>query len=344
MSSTRQTLERIGAHLEESLGVREQDRRPKLSPTPLSRDAGRRPLRNVGRVDINQVVPDPEQPRVDFPEEALERLAQSIRDKGQLSAIRVRWSEALGKWVIISGERRWRASKRAGLATIDCYFHEGEPSKSEVLEEQLIENCLREDLQPIEEARAFAALMDLNGWNGKELAEALRVPPAKVSRALALLKLPADIQEQVASGAISARSAYEISRLPDDEARRALAARAARGELTHDQAARAVRQRQGRPRARRRGIHQTFTTEEGWKIVISAEQEGDLLRDRAGAAPGPRRGPAPDRQQRPALLTETCPSPSVPRQVRRRGTPMLTAVLSKGSKRSQGSPRPPTPA
>jgi ParB family chromosome partitioning protein len=113
MSGTRQTLERIGAHLEESLGVREQDLRPKLSPTPLSRDAGRRPLRNVGRVDINQVIPDPEQPRVEFPEEALERLAQSIRDKGQLSAIRVRWSEALGVCLLIArGRVRYEISSR----------------------------------------------------------------------------------------------------------------------------------------------------------------------------------------------------------------------------------------
>ena len=113
------------------------------------------------------VIPDPEQPRVEFSEEAIERLAQSITRKGQLSAIRVRWSDEFSKWVIIAGERRWRATKRAGLPTIDCYFHENGISKSEVLEQQLIENCLREDLQPIEEAKAFSMLMDLNGWTGQ---------------------------------------------------------------------------------------------------------------------------------------------------------------------------------
>ena len=251
MAGTRSALEKIGAHLEDSMGVRERDLRPKLSPVPHTRDAGRRPLRNVGKVDINMVIPDPEQPRVEFSEEAIERLAQSITDKGQLSAIRVRWSEEFNKWVIIAGERRWRATKRAGLPTIDCYFHENEISKSEVLEQQFIENCLREDLQPIEEAKAFSMLMELNGWTGKQVAEALRVPASKVTRAMALLKLPDDIQDHVEAGKISPRSAYELSKLSDDEARRELAEKAASGRLTHDQAAKAVRQRKGKAAAKR---------------------------------------------------------------------------------------------
>src|SRR6266446_6695243 len=107
MATTRQVLEDIGGHLEESMGVRERDLRPQLSPVPRHRDAGRRPLRNIGQVHINLVIPDPDQPRAEFSEEALERLAQSIREKGQLSPIRVRWSEDVGKWIIIFGERRW---------------------------------------------------------------------------------------------------------------------------------------------------------------------------------------------------------------------------------------------
>jgi ParB family chromosome partitioning protein len=111
MASTRTLLETIGGNLAESMGVREVDARPKLSPVLQDRDAGRRPLRTIGRVDIDNVIPDPEQPRAEFTEEAIERLAHSIREKGQLSPIRVRWSEGLAKWVIISGERRWRATK-----------------------------------------------------------------------------------------------------------------------------------------------------------------------------------------------------------------------------------------
>jgi ParB family chromosome partitioning protein len=180
----------------------------------------------------------------------------------------------LQKWIIIAGERRWRATKRAGLPTIDCYFHEDELSKSEVLEQQLIENCLREDLKPIEEAKAFSMLMEINGWNGKQLAESLRLAPAKVSRTLALLKLPDDIQAQVDSGQIAARAAYEISKLHDDNKRRELAQKAAAGTLTHDQAAKAVRQRKGKTRPKSRATRQTFLTEEGWKVTVSANKKG----------------------------------------------------------------------
>jgi ParB family chromosome partitioning protein len=232
------------------------------------------PLRNIGKVDVSMVVADPAQPRVEFSDEAIDRLAQSIRQKGQLGAIRVRWSEELGKWVIIAGERRWRAVRRAGLPTIDCYFHEQGLTKSEVLEQQLVENCLREDLRPVEEARAFAALMELNGWTGKQLAEKLSLPPSKVSRALALLKLPPDIQHQVEAGTISARTAYEISKLNDDTSRRHLARMATSGALTHEQAAKAARRRKNTGRQKPRGTKLTFFADGGWRVIVCANRNG----------------------------------------------------------------------
>lgn len=274
MASTRRTLDEVGSNLEESMGVREADYRPVLSPIPGNKDAGRRPLRNVGKVLITQVIPDPGQPRVKFSEEALERLALSIHEKGQFSPIRARWSDDLQKWVIISGERRWRAAQRAGLTEIDCYFHDGDLEPSEILEQQLIENCLREDLQPIEEARAFASLMKFNGWTGKQVAESLRVHPSRVSRALALLDLPDEVQEQVTSGQISARSAYEISKLPNPETQTALAKKTAAGELTHGQTVGAVRQRQGKPKPTPRTTRLTFDGDDGWKIIVSAPRKG----------------------------------------------------------------------
>lgn len=274
MASTRTLLEKLGGNLAESIGVRDTDQRPKLSPVPLARDAGRRPLRDVGRIDVEKVIPDPNQPRAEFTEEALDHLAHSIRDKGQLSPIRVRWSDEAGKWVIISGERRWRATLRAGLPTIDCHFHEGELSHSEVLEQQLIENLLREDLQPVEEARAFAALMEINGWNGKQLAEALRVPASKVSRSIALLRLPAELQDRVARREIPARSAYELSRVVDGKAQSTLADRAATGSMTHEDLARAARGRRGKPASNPRNARITLVCEGGWRVVVSAGRKG----------------------------------------------------------------------
>jgi ParB family chromosome partitioning protein len=274
MASTRQTLDAVAGHLQESMGVRQSDFRPALAPMPDKKDIGRRPLRNVGKVAIAHVVPDPGQPRVEFSDEALDRLARSISEKGQLSPIRVRWSDELEKWIIICGERRWRATQRAGLTEIDCYFNEGELTASDVLEQQLIENCLREDLQPIEEARAFASVMELNRWSGKDVAEALRVHPSRVSRALALLKLPDEIQERVKTGAISARSAYEISKLSNTEAQHRLADKAEAGELSHIDAARAVRQRQGKPKPTERRTKQTFVGDGGWKVTVTGPKKG----------------------------------------------------------------------
>ena len=126
MQTTRKILEALGGNLEESMGQRKFDRKPILSPVPQNKDAGRRPIKNIGKLDIDKVIPDPEQPRVEFSEDAIERLANSIKERGQLSPIRVRWSDDLDKWVIISGERRWRATKKADLPTIDCCFNDGE--------------------------------------------------------------------------------------------------------------------------------------------------------------------------------------------------------------------------
>lgn len=100
-------------------------------------------------------------------------------DKGQLSPIRVRWSAGAGKWIIVAGQRRWRATQQAGLTTIDCYFHEQALSESQILEEQLIENCLREDLQPLEEAKAFEAFWPLGGCEPESEELLMTAPPRR---------------------------------------------------------------------------------------------------------------------------------------------------------------------
>ncbi|MFO0850768.1 MAG: ParB/RepB/Spo0J family partition protein [Gemmataceae bacterium] len=252
------------------MGVRATDLRPTLSPVPDPRDVGRRPLRSLGRVDVNQVVPDPDQPRAEFSDEALDRLAASIRDHGQLAPIRVRWAADLSKWVIVVGERRWRATRRAGLAAIDCVFVDGDLSRGELLSQQLIENLLREDLRPVEEAKAFRELIDLNGWTGKQLADALRVPPSKVSRTLALLDLPDDLQERVENGDLPARAAYEISKLADNAQRRTLADAVQDRGLTVEDTRAAVCRRRGKSAPRTRGTRVSVPAPGGVRVVVSA--------------------------------------------------------------------------
>ncbi|MBI1315067.1 ParB/RepB/Spo0J family partition protein [bacterium] len=274
MATTRDLLRSASANMAESTGVRSRPNVALPVPVAQARDAGRRLVRNVGRIAIDRVIPDPDQPRQEFTEDALNRLATSIRSRGQFSPIRVRWSETHERWVIVFGERRWRAAQRAGLTEIDCVFTDGELTATEILEQQLIENCLREDLQPLEEARAFARLIEVNGWTGKQLAAALQVPPSRITRTLALLKLPADIQQQVAAGEIPARTAYELSRVGSEASVRRLAQQAATGRLTTEAAADAVRRRQRKHRPASRILRQTFVTGSGWQITATAQGTG----------------------------------------------------------------------
>jgi len=267
--STRNALASITGNLDDSMGVRAENAEVELAPLANIKDVGRRPLRNFGKLTLSQVTPDPEQPRAEFAQEDLEQLAESIRDKGQLHPIRVRWSDAHNSWLIISGERRYRAIKHAGLPTIDCCFQEGELSKTEILEEQLIENLLRCDLRPLEEAKAFELLLRLNGWTGKQSASALRITPSKVTRSLALLKLPKDIQHLVETTEITPTVAYELSKLPSPKQQRAALRKHHDSPLTVKTAGGQVRQQRGVSSSRRRGVQQTFLTEEGWKVTVT---------------------------------------------------------------------------
>lgn len=275
MTSTRTLLGKLNEQFEESVGVRKLDLKPVLSPVASLKDAGRRPVRQFGKINIEQVVPDPDQPRQEFDKDAVERLSKSIADKGQLAPIRVRWAEELQKWIIIAGERRWRATRLASLPTIDCYFHEGDLTHSEILEQQIIENCLREDLKPLEQAKAFASLMKINGWNGKQVAEALRVQPATVTRTLALLKLPGDIQMRVEVGDISSRAAYEISKLDSDEDRRRIAESVIDRSLNPVETAHVVRQKKGRPSPESRSTKESIRTPEGWTVTVASKRKGN---------------------------------------------------------------------
>ena len=272
MATTQHTLERLQTNLDESIGYRQTQNKTQLSPVPSPKDIGRRPLRNAARIQVDQVIPDPSQPRTEFSPASIERLANSIQDQGQLAPIRVRWSAEHSKWVIVCGERRWRAVQLAGLETIDCQFIDGELSATEALEQQMIENLLREDLSPLEQARGFSALMELRGWNGKQVAESLHIPASTVSRALALLDLPADVQGKVDTGELAARTAYEISKVKDESRQRDLAGKAANG-MTLKQTQEAVRKRPAKPQRRAGQKRLEFLAENGWRLVAFAPQD-----------------------------------------------------------------------
>jgi ParB family chromosome partitioning protein len=195
---------------------------------------GRRRLEAACVIRLDRIVPDPDQPRAEFDPEALARLAESLRARGQLQPIRVRWDEALDRYVVVVGERRWRAAGLAGMTSIACIVATGHPTPEEILEDQLIENCLREDLRPIEQAKAFRTLLSRLGISQRQLAERLQVSPPTITRALALLDLPDAIQSSVDAGEIAPQTAYEISKIDDAETQATAAAQAAQGRLRRD--------------------------------------------------------------------------------------------------------------
>jgi ParB family chromosome partitioning protein len=192
-------------------------------------------------IPVDKLTPDPEQPRKEFDPEAIAMLADSLKSRGQLQPIRVRWCSTAERWVIVSGERRWRAAQLAGLATVSAVEVQGTPTVDDLLEDQLVENCLREDLKPVEQARAFKALIDRRGWSYRQLGERLSIAPASITRALALLELPAPVQERVESGELAPSVAYEVSRVqnPDEQAR--LVDQVLAGGMTRDEAVAEVR-------------------------------------------------------------------------------------------------------
>ena len=259
MSRASEALQRrFGQNLSESLGVRSGPASAPHSPPPLrppgdpfpretGPDDGRTRARDAGHMELSRIVPDPEQPRKEFTDEAIERLSASLLKHGQLQPIRVRWNAGLGKWVVISGERRYRAAIRAGLKTVACIFAEEGLTPTEVLQEQIVENLLREDLKPIEQARAYRQLMDLHNWTAKELSGELSVSQGAISKSLSLLTLPEDLQVEVDRGALPATTAYEVAKVADPTAQRDVARRIVAEGLTRTAATEVVRAVSDRP-------------------------------------------------------------------------------------------------
>ena len=171
--------------------------------------------------------------------------------------------------MIIIGERRWRAAVQAGLPTMSCVVHDGSVDPGELLALQLVENALREDLNPVERAKAFRRLMEANGWSGNQLAKELAIPQSAVAQALALLKLPDEVQTRVEVGELAARTAYEISKLPDAFVQVELAKQATTGGATCDQVQAAVKARRIGKAAAAPAPRREFKYPDGAKVSVT---------------------------------------------------------------------------
>ena len=146
---------------------------------------------NLNEVELSQIEPNPNQPRREFDQEALQELANSIRELGIIQPITLRKVEG-GKYQIIAGERRWRASQLAGLQTIPAYIVSVEDQG--VMEMALVENIQREDLNAIEIALAYQHLAETTGMTQAKISERVGKSRAAVTNYLRLLKLPAQVQ------------------------------------------------------------------------------------------------------------------------------------------------------
>jgi ParB family transcriptional regulator, chromosome partitioning protein len=209
---------------------------PRNTEDPESRAfEGRSRLKGGAVIRCDRIVPDPDQPRQDFDAEALEQLAGSLRARGQLQPIRVRWSAESDAYVIVTGERRWRAAAIAGIEMLECVVVDRPASAADLLEDQLVENCLRSDLRPIELARSYQTLMEARGLSQRALADRLNVSPASVAKAVALLTLPDAIQESVDAGAIGPDVGYQLSKIEDAGEQAELAERAVAGSIRRDE-------------------------------------------------------------------------------------------------------------
>jgi ParB family transcriptional regulator, chromosome partitioning protein len=157
---------------------------------------------------VDKLEPNPQQPRLDFKRDELESLADSIRQKGVIQPLIVRRKPGRDVYEIVAGERRWRAAQIAQLHEVPVVVRD--LSDTEVLEVAIIENIQRADLNAIEEALGFRQLMTRFGHTQEKLAEALSRSRSHVANLLRLLTLPADVQDMVREGAISAGHARAL--------------------------------------------------------------------------------------------------------------------------------------
>jgi ParB family transcriptional regulator, chromosome partitioning protein len=234
--------------------------------------------KDVSQIAIDRIDRDPAQPREEFDPEGLEHLAQSLRQRGLLQPIRVRWDAAQERYAIICGERRWRAAKIAGLESLACVIVQGDLTHQERLATQLVENALREDLKPIEQARAYKTLMEAQGWSVRQLAAELSIHHGQVVRAMSLLDLPEVIQEQVEQGTLAPATAYEISKVDDGHLQEELAARVVQQGLSRDETIEEVRatapqrpgkgKRRGAVRGRKKSVAVRTFRAAGCKVTI----------------------------------------------------------------------------
>ena len=204
---------------------------------------------DLAQIPIGSIRPNARQPRKRVDAEGVAGLAESVRAQGVIQPIVVR-PDGEGSYELVAGERRWRAAKAAGLPTVPALVRETDDRDSLLL--ALVENVAREDLSPVEEARAYAVLQDEFGLTLGDIAERVGRSKPSVSNRLRLLDLPDDVLALVERGALTEGHARAVLAVPDHDGRRRLARRIVQQGLSVRAAERAARWAGARTKPRKR--------------------------------------------------------------------------------------------
>jgi ParB family chromosome partitioning protein len=228
--------------------------------------------RVVQQIALDRIIRG-KQVREHFDDESLSGLTQSMRENGLHEPIHVLSLDG-ERYSLLTGGRRVCAARKAGWTTIAAIVEKADLSKSDILVRQLIENVQREDLKPLEKAKAIDLLMKESGWNASQTATKLGLANGTVTKLLALLSLPEQIQEKIRAGELPATAAYELTHVNGAAEREELASRVANGELTRDELSGSIKSQKrkstNRKAARRRKVQVTATLKDRQSVTVCA--------------------------------------------------------------------------
>jgi ParB family chromosome partitioning protein len=208
---------------------------------------GRAGAPELAEVPVDEVHPNPRQPRRRFEPQAGAGLAESVKAQGLLQPVVLR-PRRKGGWELIAGERRWRAAKDAGLPTVPALIRDADDRDTLLM--SLVENVAREQLSPVEEARAYAILVDEFGLSLAQIGERVGKAKPTISNRIRLLELPEDVLWMLVRGDLTERHARAVLAVPDHEGRRKLAKRIVEQGLTARAAERAAQEAGARRKPR----------------------------------------------------------------------------------------------
>ena len=225
-------------------------------------------------VDINDIRPNSAQPRTHFDEEKLAELASSIRTNGVIQPLIVR--ESTGGYELVAGERRWRASRQAGLRTVPCIVRNFDDRQNAIV--AIIENMQREDLNPIEEALGLKSMTEKYGFTQEQVSASLGRSRTYITNSIRLLKLPEEIQQYVSSGQMSAAHGRTIINIPDKAKQKEIADKIIRNDLSVRATERLAEKVKDELRPERKRRRKKVSEEEKARSAEIAAVETELMR------------------------------------------------------------------